>query len=259
MATRTVLVTGGARGIGKGIARAFLEANHRVMIADLGASADWSYDLASTSTMDETVDELEALGEIRSVRLDVTDAASCANAVAATFEAFGSIDVLANNAGVVASGPVDTFADDDWNRVFDVNVKGIYNMIRAALPALKSSADAAIVNTASIAGKKGSANLSVYCASKFAAIGLTQSLALEFAPYGIRVNAMCPGIVGTAMWLDHLMANQGEAAFEERMQRMIPLGHPQTEEDMGKAVVYLATAANVTGVALSVAGGLEMN
>ena len=101
--------------------------------------------------------------------------------------------------------------------------------------------------------------MSAYCASKFAVIGLTQSLALEFAPEGIRVNAICPGIVGTAMWMDHLMANQGEAAFENRMAELIPMGHPQEASDMGEAAVYLATARNVTGISLSVAGGLQMN
>ena len=132
-------------------------------------------------------------------------------------------------------------------------------MTRAALPELRKSDDAAIVNTASIAGKKGSARMSAYCGSKFAAIGVTQSLAQELAPDGIRVNALCPGIVGTAMWLDHLMANQGEAAFEERMTGLIPLARPQTADDMGQAAVYLATARNVTGVAHTVAGGLEMS
>ena len=132
-------------------------------------------------------------------------------------------------------------------------------MIRAALSQLESSDNAAIVNTASIAGKRGTANLSCYCASKFAVVGLTQSLAQELAPSGIRVNAICPGIVGTAMWLDHLMENQSEDAFIERMKRTIPLQRPQTNEDMGEAAVFLASSKNVTGVALNVAGGLEMH
>ena len=259
MTTRTVLVTGGARGIGKGIARALLDVNHQVMIADLVDSSGWNYDLATRSAMDDTVEELKEFGEIASIALDVTDKSSCEQAVKATLDRFGGLDVLANNAGVVGSGAIEDFAEADWDRIFDVNVKGVYNMVQAGLTPLKASEDASIVNTASVAGKKGGANMSAYCASKFAVVGLTQSLAQEFAPLGIRVNAICPGIVGTAMWLDHLMANQGEAAFEARMQRMIPLGRPQSEEDMGEAAVYLASAPNVTGVSLSVAGGLEMN
>lgn len=256
---RTVLVTGGARGIGKGIARAFLNAGHQVMIGDLGSGSRWNYNLATAGIMDETVQELSAIGDVAAVPLDVTDESSCQTAVSVTCDKFGGVDVVANNAGVIASGPIADMDDADWDRTFDVNVKGIFNMTRAALPSLTESSDAAIVNTASIAGKKGTANLSAYCASKFAVIGLTQSLALEFAAAGIRVNALCPGIVGTAMWMDHLMANQGEAAFEDRMQQHIPMGRPQTEQDMGEAAVYLASARNITGISLAVAGGLEMN
>lgn len=256
---RTVLVTGGARGIGRGIAEAFLRAGHNVMIADLAESAEWNYNLANEGAMGEAVTDLSPLGHVDAVPVNVTDRASCAAAVKRTIEVFGGLDVLANNAGVVASGPIETFAESDWDGIFDVNVKGIFNMTVAALDALKASPDAAVINTASIAGKRGSANMAAYCASKFAAVGLTQSLAQEFAPHNIRVNAICPGIVGTAMWLDHLMANEGQAAFEERMQELIPLGRPQDAKDMGEAAVYLATAPNVTGVSLSVAGGFEMS
>ena len=259
MSGRSVLVTGGARGIGKGIARAFLEAGDRVTIADLGAGGDWNYDLGNSAEMAEAVGELEALGEVDSVPLDVTDADACAAAVAHVTERFGGIDVLANNAGVVDSGYLEEFPESSWDRIFDVNVKGIYLMTRAAIGALKASDDAAIVNTASVAGKRGSARLSAYCASKFAVVGLTQSWAQEFAGDGIRVNALCPGIVGTAMWHDHLMANQGQEAFESRMAELIPMGRPQTAADMGQAAVYLASARNVSGIALAVAGGLEMH
>lgn len=268
MKNRVVLVTGGARGIGRGIARAFLERGARVMIGDLGGagpSPAWSYELSGDSELDAAVAELAAAGAAGATTLDVTDPASCEAAVAATLDAFGQLDVLVNNAGVVGSGPIDTFDEAEWDRIFAVNTRGIFLMTRAALPALRKSERAAVINTASIAGKKGYPNMAAYCGSKFAAIGITQSLAAELASDGIRVNAICPGMVGTAMWLEHLMpmnvAGQAEktAQFEAAMAETIPLGRPQTAEDMGEAAVFLADAANVTGVSLAVAGGFEMN
>lgn len=263
MNNRVVLVTGGARGIGLGIAEAFAGAGARVMLADLGArSGDWSYRLSGASDLERAVGGADAM---RAVELDVTDAASCEAAVAATVDAFGGLDVLVNNAGVVESGPIGEFAEADWDRIFAVNAKGLFLMTRAALPALRRSADAAVVNVASIAGKRGYPNMTAYCGSKFAAIGITQSLAAELAPDHIRVNAICPGMVGTAMWLEHLLPSntvdprEKTAEFEQAMHERIPLGRPQTAADMGQAALYLAGAANVTGVSLSVAGGFEMN
>jgi len=260
---RTVLVTGGARGIGRGIAQSFLEAGHAVMIGDLaltpdGGGSDWTYELASDSEMARTVEELAPLGDIRGTPLDVTDAASCDAAVAATIDAFGGLDVLVNNAGVVDSGTLETFSEERWDKIFDVNVKGVFLMTRAAADSLRASDDAAIVNTASIAGKRGAPSMAAYCGSKWAVVGITQSFALELAGDGIGVNARCPGMVGTAMWSDHLMANASNESFEQRMQDIIPLGRPQTVEDMGQAAVFLATAPNVSGIALNVAGGFEM-
>jgi NAD(P)-dependent dehydrogenase (short-subunit alcohol dehydrogenase family) len=138
-------------------------------------------------------------------------------------------------------------------------------MARAALPMLRKSPNASIVNTASIAGKQGYRNMVAYSGSKFAAVGITQALAAELAADNIRVNAICPGMVGTARWLEHLLPSnnldpaQENAQFEAAMHTMIPLGRPQTVEDMGEAAVFLAASANITGVSLSVAGGYEMN
>jgi meso-butanediol dehydrogenase/(S,S)-butanediol dehydrogenase/diacetyl reductase len=263
-----VLVTGGARGIGRGIAEAFLRDGARVMIGDLGAAGTggaWSYELSGDSELKQAVSEQSALGEVRAVELDVTSADSCTAAVQAVLDAFGRLDVLVNNAGIVGSGPISDFDPDEWDRIFAVNTRGIFLMTRAALPALRESDAACVINTASIAGKKGYPNMSAYCGSKFAAIGITQSLAAELAPDGIRVNAVCPGMVGTAMWLEHLLPSNTvdpaakHAEFEAAMANTIPLGRPQTAEDMGQAAVFLANARNITGVSLAVAGGFEMN
>ncbi len=267
---KVALVTGGARGIGAGIVERLSEAGAQVMIADIGvpgspadATADaWRYALADDADLQRI---LSRGNNLAATHLDVTNPASCAAAVATTMDKFGQLDILINNAGVVDSGPVEHFDEAAWDRIFAVNAKGIYLMTQAALPHLRAAAQGCIINTASIAGKKGYANMSAYCGSKFAAIGITQALSAELAGDNIRVNAICPGMVGTAMWLDHLLptnatsSRQREEEFQTSMQATIPLGRPQTAQDMGDAVVYLASAENITGIALSVAGGFEMN
>ena len=276
LTNKTVLITGAARGIGRGMAEAFLQAGANIAAADIGAAdpqqsgatdTDWTYALASSEELNTTVAELAGAyprQKIEAIGVDVSKDASCKSAVEQTVKAFGSIDVLANNAGVVQSGPILEFSEEDWDKVFAVNTRGLFLMTRAALPALKKSTAACVINTASIAGLKGYPNMTAYCGSKFAAIGITQSLAAELAPDNIRVNAICPGMVGTAMWLEHLLpggagANNADADFDELMASTIPLGRPQTPQDMGEAAVYLAGASNVTGIALPVAGGFEMS
>ena len=259
MTKRTVLVTGGARGIGRGIAQSFLESNHNVVIADLDLASSWRYNLSTKTELTHTAHDLSDLGTVHPVGLDVTSVDSCRECVATTLEQFGRLDVLVNNAGVVDSGSIEEFTESQWDKIFAVNTKGIFLMTQAAISALRDSPDAAIVNVASIAGKRGASRMAAYCGSKFAVVGITQSFALEFASDGIRVNAVCPGMVGTAMWQDHLMANRTEQDFNTRMGDIIPLGRPQTVEDIGQAAVYLATSPNVSGVALNVAGGYEMH
>ena len=266
MQNKTVLVTGGARGIGAGIALAFAKAGANVVIADV-LSGDWAYRLAGSDDAARTLLSLQDTpGRHCALALDVTQPDACVSVVAETLAQYGQLDVLINNAGVVDSGAIETFSEAAWDRIFAVNCKGLFLMSRAAVPALRAS-KGCIVITASIAGKQGYPNMTAYCASKFAAIGFTQSLAAELAPSGVRVNAICPGMVGTAMWLEHLMPRRSGAndrgadadAFEAAMAQTIPLGRPQTVDDMGAAALYLATAVNVTGIALSVAGGFEMS
>lgn len=264
--SKVVLVTGGARGIGLGIVHTFAAAGHKVMIGDLGANrdSDWNYNLSDANEMARALEQEASVGEVDACELNVTDSTSCQQAVATTVERFGGLDILVNNAGVVDTGPISEFREQDWDRIFAVNAKGIFLMSKAALEPLRASHEGAIVNIASIAGKQGHANMSAYCGSKFAAIGITQSLAQELAPDKITVNALCPGVVSTAMWLEHLIPSNStdqsekQRNFEDTVNSIIPLGRPQTVEDMGRAVLYLATARNVSGIALTVAGGMTM-
>jgi meso-butanediol dehydrogenase/(S,S)-butanediol dehydrogenase/diacetyl reductase len=262
---KVALVTGGARGIGAGIVRCFVQAGYKVMICDIGYrldSGDWNYEFSKTSDMEDLKQELS---NVDACFVDVTSSGSCLEAVEKTVARFGQLDVLINNAGVVDSGPIDSFDENIWDKIFAVNTKGIFLMSKAALPELRKSSDACIINTASIAGKAGYPNMSAYCGSKFAAIGVTQSFAAELAPEGIRVNAICPGMVGTSMWLEHLLPTnaidqaQKLEEFEKMMEERIPLGRSQSAQDMGEAVLYLTQAKNVTGVSLSVSGGFQMN
>jgi meso-butanediol dehydrogenase/(S,S)-butanediol dehydrogenase/diacetyl reductase len=266
---KQALVTGAARGIGRGIALALADAGANVALADLGGgaaparqgfAATTSYGLAGRAELESVAKEVEARG-VRALPLvcDVRSAEQTVAAVERTVAAFGGLDLLVNNAGVVHFDGLASFPEERWDLLLDVNVKGTFLMCRAALSALVA-AQGAIVNIASVAGKRGYAGGSGYCASKFAVVGLTQSLAMELAPQGVRVNAVCPGILGTHMWHSHLASPErgGQAAYEATISRMVPLGREQSPEDVAQAVLYLASAPNVTGVALNVAGGMEV-
>ena len=193
------------------------------------------------------------------VACDVTDASAVDALVERTLEVFGRVDLVVNNAGIVHFAPVDQIEEAVWERVYAVNVKGIFLVSRAFLPGL-IEAQGSIVNIASIAGKRGVANGSLYCSSKFAVVGLTQSLAVELGPQGVRVNAICPGVLPTHMWTHHLASEErgGQAMYDGLVRQGIPLKRDQGPEDIAGAVLYLAGAPNVTGISLTVAGGLEV-
>ncbi len=266
---RTAIVTGAARGIGRGIALKLADAGANVALVDLGSPGDPSltYNLAAQTDLNRTVEEVKARG-VKAIPIlaDVTRLADCTRMAAEAGDKLGGIDILVNNAGVISIGAVVDFAEEAWDRVMAVNAKGPFLCAKACIPHIAKRGAGAIVNIASVAGKTGHATLSAYCTSKFAVIGFTQSLAEELGPANIRVNAVCPGFLRTAMWTDVLNPVVGqmygvnrEAAFDEIIARNTFLRREQTPDDIGDAVVYLCRADNITGESINVAGGGELH
>ena len=267
---KTAIVTGAARGIGRAIAEAFAHEGANVVLADMGslaqqAAGDWNYALAAETELARATKAIAArCGNCVAVEVDVSDRAACQNLVEKSLEAYGFLDIVVNNAGILRTGALAHFAERDWDRIFAVNVKGIFLLSQAALPYMKERGGV-IINIASVLGKQGYARIGAYCASKFAAISLTQSMAAELAEYDIRVNAICPGNVDTAMTFAHLKSSEGlqqqyetetvEDTFDAFNRDRIPLGRGQTPEDMADAALYLSRADNVTGISLVVDGG----
>jgi meso-butanediol dehydrogenase/(S,S)-butanediol dehydrogenase/diacetyl reductase len=254
---RTALVTGAARGIGRGIALTLAAAGCNLALADL-ADSD-----ALRSDLDETRRLVEAAGRRAiAVRTNVSNELDVRSLAAETERVFGPIDVLVNNAGIISRAPVVDLTVDEFRRVLDVNVIGTFLCCKTVAPGMVERGAGSMINISSIAGKQGSANIAHYAASKFAVIGFTQSLALELGPAGVRVNAVCPGFLETNMWSEVLAPPSGERSTREQMEelaRRVPLRRIQTPADIGQAVVYLCQAENVTGEALVVSGGYLMD
>ena len=184
--------------------------------------------------------------------------------VTATIQKFGRIDILVNNAGICES--VKFFDSDEslWDRIMDTNAKGVFLITKAVAKQMVAARQGKIVNISSIAGKSGAADLSVYCASKFAVTGITQALAKEFAEYNINVNAICPGFLRTPMWDRMLDAiSQRESLEPEEIwnswMEQIPLGRPQDPEDIANLALFLASevSRNITGESINVNGGFR--
>ena len=266
---KVALVTGAARGIGRGIAAALAAEGVHVALADRAAAEDPAigYRLGQPADLEATAALVTAQG-VRALPLtgDVTRAADARALVERTAAELGGLDILVNNAGVLAGGPFEQLTETQFDRMMAVNVKGVVLMIQAALPHLRARQGGSIVNIASIAGKTGRALTAGYAASKFAVVGLTQALSQELGPAQIRVNAVCPGFLRTSMWVEGVAPVRAASlgvpvaeAFDANVRLSTPLGREQTPEDIGQAVVYLCRAGNVTGVALNVAGGIEVH
>ncbi len=254
------IVTGGARGIGRGIALALAQEGANIVIGDLGANVDIARE------MEETAHQVRQAGvEALPYAVDVRVWDQVTGMVGATLERWGRIDILVNNAGVISVSAVATMDEAEWDRVLDVNLKGTFLCSKAVIPHMMERRSGRIINLSSQAGKRGYAAIAHYCASKFGIIGFTQSLAHELGPFNVTVNAVCPGQVDTAMFRDHLSpalaalsGTTAEEAWQEWIRTRVPLGRPQTPEDIGQAVVFLCKADNITGEALNVTGGSEM-
>ena len=241
---KRVLVTGGSRGIGRAAVAAFVEAGARVALN--GSSA------ASTEA------GVAALGRERLVPApgDVATADGCRAVVGAAVEALGGLDVLVNCAGIGVGGRVEDCDEQTWDQMLDVNLKGTFFCIRAALPALRESGGA-VVNVASDAGLIGQSGLAAYCASKGGVVIMTKAMALEFAP-AVRVNCVCPGYVDTDMVRrDYIERSADPAATERAAADYAPVRRIGRPEEIAAAILYLASgcAGFVTGAALQIDGG----
>lgn len=239
---KTAIVTGGASGFGAGIVQKFLDEGARVMIADINESAA----IEMAASLDNTV----AQG------VDVSDSASVQSMAEAAIAQFGHVDILINNAGVThMPTPLEDVSEDDFDRVYRVNMKSVYLTARALVPHMKSRQSGAILNVASTAGVSPRPNLNWYNASKGWMITATRTMAVELAPSGIRVNALNP-VAGETPLLKSFM---GEDTPEIRAKFLstIPLGRFSQPEDMGNAACFLCSdeASMITGVAMEVDGG----
>ncbi|MFF3850588.1 SDR family NAD(P)-dependent oxidoreductase [Streptomyces sp. NPDC002328] len=233
------LVTGGASGIGRATAELLAGRGARVAVLDL--------------------DPADVRPPLTGLRADVTDDASVRAAVAAAVAHLGGLDVLVNNAGVGAQGTVEDNDDAEWHRVFDVNVVGMVRVARAALPQLRRSAHAAIVNTCSVAATAGLPQRALYSATKGAVYSLTLAMAADHVREGIRVNCVTPGTADTP-WIGRLLdAADDPAAERAALEARQPTGRLVGAAEVAGAIAYLASPLSgaTTGTALAVDGGMQ--
>ena len=238
---KTALVTGGASGFGAGIARKFIAEGAQVMIADIDGPA---------------VEAMAAVLGAEHVTADVGEGAGVAHMALAALGAFGRLDILVNNAGVThLPAALEEVSEADFDRVLRVNAKSVYLTARQLVPAMKARGQGAILNVASTAGLSPRPRLAWYNASKGWMITATKAMAVELAPHGVRVNALCP-VAGETPLLKSFL---GEDTPEMRAKFLatIPLGRFSTPQDLGNAAAFLCSdeASMLTGVALEVDGG----
>ncbi len=247
-------MTGAAQGLGEALAQRLASEGCSVLLADL---SEEKAVLAATKIG----------GSAIGMRADVTSASDCEAMVARAVAEFGKLDILIANAGILIAGDVCEFDPEKWKRVIDVNLGGYFISAQAACKQMAQQKSGCIVQINSKSGKKGSLRNSAYAASKFGGIGLTQSLALDMAPHGVRVNCVCPGnLLDGTLWQDSLFGQYSQTQaltkeqVREKYESQVPLGRSATYADIAGVVVFLCTedAGYMTGQALNVTGGQEM-
>ena len=251
MSNRVAMVTGGAQGIGKGIASSLAESGFRVAIADM-----------NVETAEQTAKELTASGgEVIAVEVDVTSLDSVTAAVATVESELGPIEVVVNNAGWDDFMPFVSTDEEFWDKILDINFKGALRVVHTVVPGMTERGFGRIINIGSDAGRVGSSLEAVYSGAKGGIIAFTKTLAREVATKGITANTVCPGPTDTPA-LRTFTASSGEDAEKvlAGMTRAVPMKRLGTPGDIGPAVAFLASdgAAFVTGQTLSVSGGLTM-
>lgn len=250
--THHVLVSGGSRGIGAAIAEELLDAGYRVTVTGRNTDALQAFALPHERQADR----------LFATNMDVSDRASVDDALLRARARFGPVSVLVNNAGQAHSAPFLKTDTALWQRMFDVNVSGVFYCTQAVLPDMLKAGWGRIVNVASMAGLKGYAYVSAYVAAKHAVVGLTRALALELATKGVTVNAVCPGYTETDLVLDAVRnimqktGRTGEQAMAE-LARGNPQGRLVQPQEVANAVRWLVSegAASINGQSIAVAGG----
>ncbi len=244
--TEVVLVTGAAKGIGRAIALGMADRGYDLVINDLPSDE---------ATLNDVAAQIRAKGQrVLPVLADVSSKKQVQDMVQKAIREFGQIDVLVNNAGILTVSLIEDLPEEIWDKIFAVNTKGTFLVTQAVMPHMKARRSGRIIHIASIGGKQGAPGQAHYCSSKAATIEFTRVLAMELGPYGITVNAVCPGIILTEMGRNNL----GSQENIDRWTNATALKRLGEPEDVVGSVAFFASpdSAYITGQSLNVCGGI---